>query len=107
VIVMVSEEDVLNSLRPVEDPEMKISVIELGLIYGVNLQDGEDGVHVEIDMTLTSPGCPIAPELMAAVHRAAVQTSGISSAHVNLTFSPLWDPKIHASEDARIDLGVF
>ena len=104
---MVSEEEVLNSLRPVEDPEMKISVIELGLIYDIRMEGGEEGPHVEIDMTLTSPGCPIAPELMAAVHRAAVQTPGVHSAHVNLTFSPLWDPKIHASEDARIDLGVF
>tara|TARA_Y100001970_G_scaffold225704_1_gene278820 strand:+ start:22530 stop:22844 length:315 start_codon:yes stop_codon:yes gene_type:complete len=104
---MVTVSDVRDSLVSVEDPEMKISVIELGLIYDIRLEGDGDSTHVEIDMTLTSPGCPIAPELMAAVHRAAAQTSGVKSAHVNLTFSPLWDPKIHASEDARIDLGIF
>ncbi|MBK70574.1 MAG: hypothetical protein CMB53_04185 [Euryarchaeota archaeon] len=104
---MVNVEDVRESLAPVEDPEMKISVIELGLIYDIRLEGEGDSTHVEIDMTLTSPGCPIAPELMAAVHRAAAQTQGIDSVHVNLTFSPPWDPKIHASEDARIDLGIF
>lgn len=101
------ESSVRESLKSVEDPEMKISVIELGLIYGIKAEQREDGIHVEVDMTLTSPGCPIAPELMAAVHRATEQTEGVSSAHVNLTFSPLWDPKKHASEDALIDMGIF
>jgi len=101
------ESSVRESLRSVEDPEMKISVIELGLIYDIKAEQREDGIHVEVDMTLTSPGCPIATELMAAVHRATEQTEGVSSAHVNLTFSPLWDPKKHASEDALIDMGIF
>ena len=83
---MVDEKSVRESLIEVEDPEMKISVIDLGLIYGVSIDDS----HAEIDMTLTSPGCPVAPELMAAVHRAALTTEGIESVHVNLTFSPPW-----------------
>ena len=83
---MVDEKSVRESLIEVEDPEMKISVIDLGLIYGVSIDDS----HAEIDMTLTSPGCPVAPELMAAVHRAALTTKGIESVHVNLTFSPPW-----------------
>lgn len=101
------ESDVRESLKAVDDPEMKISVIELGLIYEIRSEDKDEGTHVEVDMTLTSPGCPIAPELMAAVHRATEQTEGVSSAHVNLTFSPLWDPRKHASEDAKIDMGIF
>ena len=60
------ESDVGNLLRSVEDPEMKISVIELGLIYEIRSEDKDDGTRHEVDMTLTSPGCPIAPELMAA-----------------------------------------
>ncbi|MBT3357061.1 MAG: metal-sulfur cluster assembly factor [Euryarchaeota archaeon] len=100
---MVSESDVREALFEVEDPEMKISVIDLGLIYKVEI----DGEHTEIDMTLTSPGCPIAPELMAAVHRAALTTDGIESVHINLIFSPLWDPKIHATEDGQFELGIF
>ncbi|MDC1419622.1 metal-sulfur cluster assembly factor [Euryarchaeota archaeon] len=100
---MVEEEEIMKFLANVEDPEMKISVIDLGLIYGLKIESA----HVEIDMTLTSPGCPVAPELMAAVHRAALMADGIESAHVNLTFSPLWDPRVHASEDAKLDLGIF
>ena len=100
---MVTESEVRQSLVEVTDPEMKISVIDLGLIYGISINND----HAEIDMTLTSPGCPVAPELMAAVHRAALNTEGIGSAHVNLTFSPLWDPRIHATEDGKLDLGIF
>ncbi|MFQ3321481.1 MAG: metal-sulfur cluster biosynthetic enzyme [Candidatus Thalassarchaeaceae archaeon] len=100
---MVGEEEIMKFLADVEDPEMKISVIDLGLIYGLKIESS----HVEIDMTLTSPGCPMAPELMAAVHRAALMADGIESAHVNLTFSPLWDPRVHASEDGKLDLGIF
>ena len=96
-MIMVDEALVRESLIEVEDPEMKISVIDLGLIYEVRI----DEAHAEIDMTLTSPGCPVAPELMAAVHRAALTTEGIDSVHVNLTFSPPWDPKIHATEDGN------
>tara|TARA_B100002051_G_C16641505_1_gene588878 strand:- start:506 stop:811 length:306 start_codon:yes stop_codon:yes gene_type:complete len=100
---MTTEEMVLQSLIEVEDPEMKLSVIDLGLIYSVKI----DNSHVEIEMTLTSPGCPVAPEIMAAVHRSALNTKGIESAHVNLTFSPPWDPKIHATEDGKFELGIF
>jgi|TARA_B100001167_G_scaffold16316_1_gene8703 metal-sulfur cluster biosynthetic enzyme len=104
---MVEEAEIMQSLRDVEDPEMKMSIVELGLIYAVRVEEGDEGVHAEIDMTLTSPGCPVAPEIMAAVHRSALSTEGVDSVHVNLTFSPPWDPRVHASEDARFDLGVF
>ncbi len=100
---MASESEVMISLSSVEDPELKLKVTDLGLIYSINIESA----HVEVDMTLTSPGCPVAPELMAAVHRAALETEGIESAHVNLTFSPPWDPRIHASEDAKFEMGIF
>ena len=64
---MVTESEVMASLSEVEDPEMKLTVTELGLIYSVKI----DEKHAEIDMTLTSPGCPVAPEIMAAVHQQA------------------------------------
>jgi metal-sulfur cluster biosynthetic enzyme len=104
---MVEESEIMQSLRDVEDPEMKMSITELGLIYAVRVEEGDEGIHAEIDMTLTSPGCPVAPEIMAAVHRSALATEGVDSVHVNLTVSPPWDPRVHASEDARFDLGVF
>ena len=94
---MVEESEIMQSLRDVEDPEMKMSITELGLIYAVRVEEGDEGIHAEIDMTLTSPGCPVAPEIMAAVHRSALSTEGVDSVHVNLTFSPPWDPRVHAS----------
>ena len=85
---------------------MKISVIELGLIYGI--KEEQRGRHSRGGRhDPDKPRCPIAPELMAAVHRATEQTEGVLSAHVNLTFTPLWDPRKHASEDALIDMGIF
>ena len=100
---MSNNEGVMDALSEVIDPEMGISVTDLGLIYGVENQEG----HLEVTMTLTSPGCPVAPEIMAAVHRAALPVDEVESVHVNLTFSPLWDPRVHATEDAQMELGVF
>ena len=100
---MSNHDGVMDALSEVIDPEMGISVTDLGLIYGVENQEG----HLEVTMTLTSPGCPVAPEIMAAVHRAALSVDEVESVHVNLTFSPLWDPRVHATEDAQMELGVF
>jgi len=103
----VTKESVLTAIHPVEDPELKISLVELGLVYDVRIEEGEEGVHAEVDLTLTSPGCPVAPEIMASVHRAALTTEGVDTVHVNLVWTPRWDPKIHASEDALMDMGIF
>jgi metal-sulfur cluster biosynthetic enzyme len=104
---MVDEQMVMTALVEVEDPELKISIVDLGLIYGVRLEQKDGGLHAEVDLTLTSPGCPAAPEIMAAAHRAALSTEGLDSVHINLVWSPRWDPKIHASEDARMDMGIW
>lgn len=104
---MVKESNVLDALQAVEDPELDISIVELGLVYGVRFEQRDEGTHAEIDLTLTSPGCPAAPEIMAAAHRAALQTDGLESVHINLVWSPRWDPRVHASEDARMDMGIW
>ena len=104
---MTDKTTVLVQLDEVEDPELEISIVELGLVYDVRIETNEIGLHAEIDMTLTSPGCPAAAEIMAATHRAALTTEGIDSVHVNLVWSPRWDPKVHASEDAKMDMGIW
>ena len=104
---MVEESHVLDALQTVEDPELDISIVALGLVYGVRFDQRDEGTHAEIDLTLTSPGCPAAPEIMAAAHRAALQTEGLSTVHINLVWSPRWDPRVHASEDARMDMGIW
>tara|TARA_B110000444_G_scaffold261258_1_gene312170 strand:+ start:22542 stop:22859 length:318 start_codon:yes stop_codon:yes gene_type:complete len=104
---MVTKEEVIEQLDEVEDPELDLSIVELGLVYDVRLEEKEEGTHAEVDLTLTSPGCPAAPEIMAAAHRAALSTNGLDSVHINLVWTPRWDPKIHASEDAKMDMGIW
>ena len=104
---MTDKSAIMVQLDEVEDPELEISIVELGLVYDVRIENNENGLHAEIDMTLTSPGCPAAAEIMAATHRAALTTEGIDSVHVNLVWSPRWDPKVHASEDAKMDMGIW
>ena len=103
----VMKEAVLEACADVEDPELQLGLVDLGLIYDVRTEEKEGDIHVEIDMTLTSPGCPVGPQLMAAVHRKALETEGVDTVHINLVWSPRWDPRVHASEDARMDMGIF
>ena len=105
--MMVTKEEVIEQLDEVEDPELDLSIVELGLVYGVRCDEKEEGTHAEVDLTLTSPGCPAAPEIMAAAHRAALSTKGLETVHINLVWTPRWDPKIHASEDAKMDMGIW
>ena len=102
---MSTKELVMEALDAVEDPELHISIVELGLVYDVRFEEKEGLTHAEVDLTLTSPGCPAAPEIMAAAHRAAL--NAVESVHINLVWTPRWDPKIHASEDARMDMGIW
>ena len=102
---MSTKELVMDALDDVEDPELKISIVELGLVYDVRFESKDGLQHAEVDMTLTSPGCPAAAEIMAAAHRAAL--NAVESVHINLVWSPRWDPKIHASEDAKMDMGIW
>ncbi|HIF45192.1 MAG TPA: metal-sulfur cluster assembly factor [Candidatus Poseidoniales archaeon] len=102
---MVTKEQVMSALEQVDDPELHLNLVELGLIYDVRLETKEDKIHAEVDMTLTSPGCPAAAEIMAAAHRAALDV--VESVHINLVWTPRWDPKVHASEDAKMDMGIW
>ncbi len=104
---MVEREVVMEALSTVEDPELELSVVELGLIYDVRFNDCDNGTNADIDMTLTSPGCPVAPEIMAAVHRAALGVDGVDDVHVHLVWSPRWDPRIHATEEAQMEMDLF
>ena len=104
---MTTKEAVIEKLDEVEDPELDLSIVELGLVYDVRFEQKNEGLHAEVDLTLTSPGCPAAPDLMAAAHRAALHTDGLDSVHINLVWTPRWDPKVHASEDARMDMGIW
>ena len=97
--------DVMAKLQPGMDPELNISIVDLGLIRGVNIDDSTG--DVDIDLTLTSPMCPMGPEIMAATSRAAGQTPGTRQVHVDLVFAPPWDPRQDATEDGKAMLGIW
>jgi metal-sulfur cluster biosynthetic enzyme len=87
------------------DPELDISIVDLGLVRGIEVQD--DTGHVHIQLTLTSPMCPLGPEIIAATRTAASRVVGVAAVEVDLVWSPLWDPRLDASEEARAQLGIW
>lgn len=96
-------DDIVKALKTVYDPEIPADIYELGLIYRVDI--GEDGV-VEIDMTLTAPGCPVAGEMPIWVKNAVSAVPGVSEVKVNMVFDPPWDQS-RMSDEARIALDMW
>jgi len=97
-----------EALRPVQDPELRVSLVDLGLIYGAELRGAaEGGSRVTLKMTMTSPACPYGPMLLAAVQAAIAGIPGVKEAKVELAFEPLYDPRTMASDEAKDELGIF
>ena len=100
------EEEVRQALKSVYDPEIGISIVDLGLVYGVQIDD--DSRNVIIDMTLTTPACPLGPIIKTQAH--AVLTNrfpAVNDVDINLVWTPRWDPRIMASEEAKAELGIW
>jgi FeS assembly SUF system protein len=97
------EEDIVKMLKTVYDPELPVDVYSLGLIYKIDLND--DG-HVDIDMTLTAPNCPIADFIFEDVRQKVESVDGVTSATVNLVFEPEWDPRM-MTDEAKLELGMM
>jgi FeS assembly SUF system protein len=96
-------EAVIAALRTVHDPEIPVNIYDLGLIY--RIAPDHQGA-VEIDMTLTAPGCPVAGEMMNWVRKAVGDVAGVECVNVNLVFDPPWD-KSKMSEDVQLELGLL
>ena len=86
---MTTKEAVMDKLDEVEDPELELSIVELGLVYDVRFEDKDEGLHAEVDLTLTSPGCPAAPEIMAAAPRSAANRRSCLGSHQPRLDAPL------------------
>jgi metal-sulfur cluster biosynthetic enzyme len=99
---MVTEEQVRRALKHVYDPEIGVNVQDLGLVYGVQVEN--DVVHV--DMTLTSPGCPLGPQIIESVQRQVGALEGVQEVNVQLVWSPPWSPEM-MSEEAKDELGYW
>jgi metal-sulfur cluster biosynthetic enzyme len=99
-----SEELIRDALSEVYDPEIGIDVVSLGLVYGVDLDD--DGL-LTVDMTLTSPFCPLASILQSQVHAVCSPLPGVEDIRVNLVWDPPWDPRTMASDEVKLELGIY
>ncbi len=95
------------ALQPVVDPEIHMSIVDLGLVYGAELGRTEKGASVKIKMSLTSPACPYGPMLLASAHSALARIPGVADVDVDLVFLPMWDPRTMATEDAKEQLGLY
>ena len=103
---MLTEEQVREALQPIEDPELHLGIVDLGLIYGVEVNPQPEGEAIKVTMTFTSPFCPYGPQLKAMVQQAVSALPGVKQAMVNIVFTPVWDPRTMASEDCKIALGL-
>jgi len=97
------EDSIINVIKTIFDPEIPVNIYELGLIYDVRVDDDS---NAEVDMTLTTPNCPVAESLPQEVKQKIELIAGIKKVEVNLLFDPPWD-KDMMSEEARFELGFM
>ena len=101
--VIASEELVIEAMRTVYDPEIPVNIFDLGLIIKTEISDKG---AVDVDMTLTAPGCPVAGDLPGWVADAIAKVDGVGEVVVALVWDPAWTPDL-MSEDAKLALGMF
>jgi len=96
-------EGIVAALRTVYDPEIPVNIYDLGLVYGIDVRD--DG-RVDVRMTLTAPGCPVAGSLPGEVEERLEEVAGVREANVELVWEPTWSPDV-LSEDVKLQLGLI
>ncbi len=99
----VLEEKIINVIKTIYDPEIPVDIFELGLIYEIKI---DDKLNVEVEMTLTSPNCPVAESMPLDVENKVGSVFGVASSKVNIVFDPPWD-KDMMSEEAMLELGFL
>jgi len=98
---------IVKALREVYDPEIPVNIYELGLIYKIEVTDKDDGKKdVYVEMTLTSPACPVAQEMPGWVQGAIFPLEGVDNVDVDIVWDPTWDPSKMA-ETAKLQLNMF
>lgn len=102
----VDEDRVIEVLSTCYDPEIPVNIVELGLIYGVDVEDAGEGVKVKVEMTLTAPGCGMGQVLQDDIHRKLGRLVGVVDVEVDLVFDPPWSTE-RMSEAARLELGML
>jgi metal-sulfur cluster biosynthetic enzyme len=102
----ITEEAAREALKQVIDPELFVNVVDLGLVYLVEVQEAGDKSDVKIEMTLTSPACPAGPQLISQSQQVLGALEGVGSVEVKLVMVPPWTPD-RMTDDARDQLGIF
>ena len=97
---MISEMEVMDALKDVLDPDIQMNIVDMGLIYGIEI----DNDHVTVIMTLTTPACPVAPQIMATAEAVVLKIEGVEKVTVNLVWEPTWNPGM-MSDIAKLELG--
>ncbi len=90
-------------LWEVQDPEINLSIVDLGLVYDIQFDKGD----VLVTMTLTSPGCPLGPIIRGEVYAKLRELPAVKDVDVQIVWNPPWDPRTMASEDVRMQLGIW
>jgi metal-sulfur cluster biosynthetic enzyme len=99
---MLSQDTVYESLKQIYDPEVGINIVDMGLVYGLEIEDQKVGVI----MTLTSPGCPAGPQILSQIDSALKELEGVEDVDIQVVWSPPWTPDM-LSDEARDQLGIF
>ena len=100
---VILEQQIIMTIKTVEDPEIPVDIYELGLIYDIDIKTNKD---VEIDMTLTSPNCPVAESLPEEVRSKVENLQSVNKCNVNIVFEPTWDMN-YMSDEAKLELGML
>jgi metal-sulfur cluster biosynthetic enzyme len=102
----IQEETVYEALKQVRDPELMVNVVDLGLIYGIAIEEAGEKSNLGVMMTMTTPACPYGPQLVADVRQTLTCLDGAGEVKVEVTLSPPWTPE-RMTEAARDELGMF
>ena len=102
--MQLTEEYIREYLRPIEDPDLGMSLVDMGLIYELEISEAN---NINIKMTLSSPACPIGDQLMSAVENYAKAIDGVNDVNVELVWEPLWNPETMASDEVKDMLGIW
>ena len=99
---MPDQETIYAALKHIYDPEVGINIVDMGLIYSLDLEDNKVGIY----MTLTSPACPAGPQILSQVESKLRELDGVEEVDINVVWSPPWSPDM-LSEEAKDQLGIF
>ena len=100
------EQQVWDQLKTCYDPEIPVNIVELGLIYDLNIKESDTGQKINIKMTLTAPGCGMGPVIADEVERKVNGIKGVESVNVELVWEPMWSREM-MSESAQLELGML